>query len=119
MNNEEIEEGVEKTYKCKSVIIGRKKKEDAQGDRFPCFINLCDHNNPHLSTKTPFKFLDFMAHKIIIKGLDINYLIPGNDIVINNLESITIKQEGPHIFVTGVQNKSIREEKVKDMDVEE
>ncbi len=97
----------EKTYQCKSVIIGRRfpREKIVDGEVvYPCFVNLCDYNNPHLSTKTPFKFLDFMAHKIIIEGLIVHYLIPGNDLVINNLKSITIRQEGPHLFITGEQD---------------
>ncbi|MEM2121618.1 MAG: hypothetical protein QXU20_03105 [Candidatus Woesearchaeota archaeon] len=108
---------INKTYKCKSVIIGRKRKEDAKGDVFPCFISLSRVNNPHISKVPPFKFLDFMAHKIIIKGLDVNYLLPGNDLVINDLESITIFQEGPHITITGVQKVKDNKE-TKDLDVE-
>ncbi|MGB9748904.1 MAG: hypothetical protein ACP5OZ_02080 [Candidatus Woesearchaeota archaeon] len=111
---------VNMTYRCKSVIIGRKRKKDAIGDRFPCFINLSSVNNPHISKIPPFRFLDFKAHKIIIKGLNVNYLIPGNDLVINNLESITIIQEGPHITLTGIQKEEEREEKekTKDLDIE-
>jgi len=108
---------INRTYKCKSVIIGRKRKKDAKGDRFPCFINLSSVNNPHISKIPPFRFLDFMAHKIIIKGLNVNYLIPGNDLVINNLESVTIVQEGPHITLTGIQKEEKIKEK-KDLDIE-
>ena len=112
-NIEEKEEqntmpNMKQTFECKSVIIGRKKpkEEIINGEVvYPCFVNLCDENNPHLSVKPPFKFLDFKAHKIIIRGLNINYLIPGNDIVINNLKSITIEQDGPHLIITGVQEK--------------
>ncbi len=96
-----------KTYECKSVIIGRRfpREKIVNGEVvYPCFVNLCDHNNPHLSTRTPFKFLDFMAHKIIIENLIVQYLIPGNDIVINNLKSITIRQQGPHLFISGIQD---------------
>ncbi len=96
-----------KTYECKSAIIGRRKPREEIIDGeivYPCYVNLSHKNNPHLTTETPFKFLDFKVHKIIIKNLVINYLIPGNDIVINNLESITVEQRGPHLFITGVQH---------------
>ena len=111
-------ENERQSYKCKSVIIGRRfpREQIIDGEVvYPCFVNLCDFNNPHLSTRTPFKFLDFMVHKVIIKGLVVNYLIPGNDIVINNLRSITVEKKGPHLIISGDQdfeseNKAIYKE---------
>ena len=42
---------------------------------------------------------------MIIQGLDVNYLLPGNDIVINDLEEIEVKEQGDHIYVKGKQKK--------------
>jgi len=90
-------------YKTKSVILGRKKREN-KDEAYPCFISMFDMNNPHTSGEVPKKILDFpLVHKVIIKGLDVNYLLEGNDLVINNLESIEIKVEDGHIFVSGNQ----------------
>lgn len=89
-------------YKAKSIILGRKKGDNP--DLRPCFISLFNSNDPHKSGEAPFKILDFEAvHKIVINGLDVNYLLPGNDLVINNLESFSVKIDGPHIFVSGKQ----------------
>lgn len=94
-------------YKAKSVLIGRKKKKkEEQLDVRPCFISLFKENNPHLTAEVPFDILEFdSVHKIMIKGLDINYLLPGNDIVLNDIEYIEVSVEGPHITVTGKQKK--------------
>lgn len=92
-------------YETKSIIIGR-KKDDADDLKKPCFISLFSMNNPHLKNEVPDKRLDFdKIHKIVIKDLDINYLLPGNDLVVNDLRFITIEREGPHITVTGKQSK--------------
>ena len=88
-------------HKTKSVIIGRKKSSDDSNTR-PCFVNLFNINNPHLTDKAPEKCLDFdKIHKIIIKGLDVNYLLQGNDLVINNLKEIEIKQNKEHLIIKG------------------
>ncbi|HII29861.1 hypothetical protein COT48_03370 [Candidatus Woesearchaeota archaeon CG08_land_8_20_14_0_20_47_9] len=96
-------------YKCRSLILGKKKDRKARDDTNPelclCFVNLCNENNPHLSEHLPFKFLEFEIHKVIIEGLDVYFLVPGKDIVINNLESVDIVQEGPHLFIRGKQGK--------------
>ncbi len=93
--------------KTKSVLIGKKKKnEDYDGIDRPCFISLFDMNDPHLSKKVPKKRYDFDEgiHKIIIKGLKIDYLLAGNDIVINNLSEIEFEEDKQgHLIVTGKQ----------------
>ncbi|MCG2719036.1 MAG: hypothetical protein L6408_09435 [Nanoarchaeota archaeon] len=93
------------TYKTKSVIIGRKKGEKGS-DTQPCFIALFDVNNPHKKNVVPNEILDYPeVHKVSIKGFDIHYLLPGNDLVINDLVSIEVKKDGPHIFIEGNQEK--------------
>lgn len=92
-------------YETKSIILGRKKGEEG-ADTKPCFIALFDVNDPHKKNVVPKKIIDYVkVHKVILKGFDINYLLPGNDLVINDLEFIEIKKEGPHITITGEQNK--------------
>lgn len=89
-------------YQAKSVLIGRKKSEENNCDVRPCFISLFDENNPHLSVEGPKEVLEFeKVHKVIIKDLDVNYLLPGNDIIVNDLKEIDVEQEGPHVIVSG------------------
>ena len=95
-----------KKLKTKSVIIGRRKrinsKEDS--DLRDCFVDLFDMNNPHLCSKAPKKVFEFEGkHKIVIKGLDVNYLLLGHDLVINDLKEIEIKEDGEHLYIKGKQ----------------
>jgi len=89
-------------YQTKSVLIGRKKGSDDEPDVRPCFINMFHENNPHKSGETPFEVVESeRIHKVMINGLDISYLPPGNDLVINNLEYVDIEVEEPHITISG------------------
>ncbi len=93
-------------YITKSAVIGRKKRPSKDDDNYPCFINLFKINEPHKSGKVPDKMLDFDdVHKVVISGLDVSYLLAGNDIVINDLEHIEIDVKRPHIFLTGKQKR--------------
>ncbi len=92
-------------YEAKSVLIGRKKRVGENLDVRPCFISLFDNNNPHKSGDVPKDIVEYPEiHKVMIRGLDVNYLLPGNDLVINDLEFIEVEVDGPHITVTGKQN---------------
>lgn len=94
-------------YKTKSILIGRKKHYADNPDVRPCFVSLFNENDPHKSGETPFEVLEFeKIHRIIVEKLKLNYLLPGNDLVINDLEYVELKVEGPHIFITGKQKKS-------------
>ncbi len=92
-------------YKARSVLIGRKKKFSEDIEDRPCFVSLFDINNPHISGKVPKKILDFTAHKIIITDLNVNYLLAGNDLVINNLEYVEVNSDEGHVYITGKQKK--------------
>jgi len=88
-------------HKTKSAIIGRKKGDEDSKTR-PCFVNLFNTNNPHLSKDVPNTCLDFdKIHKVIIKNKDVNYLLQGNDLVLNDLKEIEIKQEKEHLTIKG------------------
>ncbi len=92
-------------YKTKSIIIGRKKGEEGS-DTKPCFIALFDVNDPHKKNVVPKEIIEYdKVHKIMLKNFDVNYLLPGNDLVINDLEFIQIEKEGPHITIKGKQHK--------------
>jgi hypothetical protein len=92
-------------YKTKSIIIGRKKGEEGS-DTKPCFIALFDVNDPHKKNVVPKEIVEYdKVHKIMLKNFDVNYLLPGNDLVINDLVFIQIEKEGPHITIKGKQTK--------------
>lgn len=89
-------------HKTKSIIVGRKK--GGTEDFKPCFIAFFKVNNPHQKNIVPDKILEFTKiHKIIVEGMHVNYLLPGNDIVINDLEKIEIVRDGEHIHLKGKQ----------------
>lgn len=91
-------------YKTTSVLIARKKHYEDDFLRRPCFISFFDENNPHLSVIGPKDVIEYSrVHKVVIQGLDVNYLLPGNDLVINDLEEIEIEVRGDHIYVKGKQ----------------
>ena len=92
-------------FETKSAIIGKKGSRDEQ-ESYPIFVNLFDENDPHKNPKTmPKRFLEYTGiHKIMIKGLDVEYLLIGKDIVINNLKKIRISvDEVGHLIIDGNQ----------------
>ena len=96
-------------YKTKSAIIGRAGKRDDFGNG-PVFIHLFKMNDPHkIAAAVPEKFIDFeKIHKIIFKGLDLNFLLAGSDILINNLEYLEVEEEKEkkgNLIITGKQDK--------------
>ena len=93
--------------KTKSAIIGKLKKEsDYDGMDRPVFISLFDINDPHKTNKVPKKRYDFKEgiHKLIIKDLEVNYLLAGHDILINDLQELELnKDKEGHLIITGKQ----------------
>ena len=94
-----------KTYTTKSVLIARKKRLSTDDDDFrPCFISLFYENNPHLSTRGPKEVVEFpRVHKVVIEGLKVDYLLLGNDLVINNLTKVEVEERNYMVIVRGVQ----------------
>ena len=94
--------------KTTSAIIGKLKKSDNyDGMDRPVFLSLFDINDPHKTDKAPEKRYDFKngVHKIILKDLEVDYLLAGHDILINNLEELTFtKDKEGHLHITGKQN---------------
>lgn len=89
------------------MIIGRKKRENPTDEDYPCFIHLFDVNNPHRTSLVPKEMIDFPhIHKVIIKGLDLNYLLMGNDLVVNDLTEVDIEAQEGHVHITGNQESS-------------
>jgi hypothetical protein len=95
-------------YKAKSIIMGRMGKRDEDG-KGPVFVRLFAVNDPHKTTEAPQKFLEFESiQKILIKGLDVGYLIGGSDIFINDLVEVSIdsqKGKPENLVITGKQKK--------------
>ena len=81
-------------YKTKSVLIARKKRvREEDYNHRPCFISLFDENDPHLNVQGPKKVIE----------LNVHYLLPGNDIVINNLTQVSIEEHGDKVTISGHQ----------------
>ena len=95
-------------YKAKSIIIGRmkrSKKAKEKDDMFrPCFVALYDFNDPHLSPEPPKEILEFeKVDRISLDSFKINYLLAGNDLVVNDLQYIDVEKKGNQIFLNGKQ----------------
>lgn len=91
-------------FKTKSIIVARKNRENESEGR-PCFISMFDENDPHAKNISPKQILDFdNIQKIILKGFEVNYLLEGNDLVINNLTDVEIEQKpNGNLIVKGNQ----------------
>lgn len=95
----------DKTFKAKSITVSRKPGKDK--DTFKsAFIGLFNDNNPHLKAKVPFEVLELKeVEKVRFHDLrNISFYLLGNDIIINNLEEISIKQDGNIVTLMGKQN---------------
>ena len=93
-------------YPVKSAIVGRMKRKSKDESTYPCFISLFNITAPHRSGQVPDKILDFeRIRKVMIKGLEINYELAGNDLILDNLDELSVEQEGEVITVSGKQKK--------------
>lgn len=98
---------MEKKFTAKSVVLSRKPGKDPDGLK-SAFIGLFEENNPHLKGRAPFEVLEIHeVEKVRVRDLrNISYYLLGNDIVINNLEEVTISKEGHIVTLTGKQDLS-------------
>ena len=96
-----------KKYKAKSVVVSRKPSHKDE-EVWHAFIGFFDENNPHLKGKVAREVVELQnVQKVRINELrNISYYLMGNDIVINNLEELTIEQEDGVVTLTGKQNLS-------------
>ena len=94
-------------YKAKSIIIGRKPRLDKDDySNRPCFVSFFDINNPHKSNVAPKKILDFLkVNRVIIRGMDVNFLLMGGDILVNDLMLVDISEKDGNVLVIGEQEK--------------
>jgi hypothetical protein len=83
----------------------RDKKAKDKDDMFrPCFIALYDINDPHLKAKAPKQILEFKkVDKVNLDNFRVNYLLAGNDLVINNLVHIEVVRKGNQLVLNGRQ----------------
>lgn len=93
-----------KTFRAKSVIVSRKpgKSKDTP---WSAFIGLFNENNPHIKGKAPFEVLEIKAlEKVRFRELrNISFYLSGNDIVVNNLKSVSFLKEGNILTIIGEQ----------------
>ncbi len=94
-----------KQFEAKSITLSRKPGQDPDGFK-SAFIGLFNENNPHLQAKVPFEVLTIPeVEKIRIRDLrNISYYLLGNDIIINNLETVSIVKKENILTITGKQN---------------
>ncbi len=94
-----------KKYMAKSVVVSRKPSHKDE-EVWHAFIGFFDENNPHLKGKIPREVVEIPnVNKVRINELkNISYYLMGNDIVINNLEELTIEQKDGVVTLTGKQN---------------
>ncbi len=100
--------GIKMRYKTKSIIISRLKRESADEEygKRPCRITLHDRNNPQTSEEEPEAVLEFKGvEKVVLKNLEVNYLTSGNDLVVNDLEEISITKDNGHLTIEPISKK--------------
>ncbi|MBN1792944.1 hypothetical protein JW826_04655 [Candidatus Woesearchaeota archaeon] len=113
MNGENIEEinnpkDQTITVKTTSVLLSRMVKGSKDDDFKTAIFRFFSRNNPHLQEGFPNKIIQYTnTEKVRIMGLNVSYYLEGNDIVINDLEEVTLSHEGTKIFLTAKQ-KSVQ-----------
>ncbi|MBI2663630.1 hypothetical protein HYX15_03830 [Candidatus Woesearchaeota archaeon] len=95
-------------YKARSIVVGRMKRDEKdkeKDDMFrPCFIALYDFNDPHLKAEPPKQILEFKKiDKVNIDRCAINYLLAGNDLVVNDLQYVEVTKRRNQLFLNGKQ----------------
>ncbi|MAF99346.1 MAG: hypothetical protein CMH61_01930 [Nanoarchaeota archaeon] len=84
------------TIEAKSVMIGR-RPTSSNHESWIAMISFFKDNNPHLKAKVPFHVEEFPStEKVRLRELrNVSYYLAGNDLVVNNLTSVSLdKQEG-------------------------
>lgn len=94
-----------KNFKVKSITVSRKPSETEE-ETWSAFIGLFKENNPHLKGRAPFEVIEIPSvDKVRIRELrNISYYLMGNDLIINNLEEVTIGKESSVVTITGRQS---------------
>ncbi|HLC22405.1 MAG TPA: hypothetical protein VJJ79_01385 [Candidatus Nanoarchaeia archaeon] len=90
-------------YLAKSIILSR--KPGAPKDQFKTLlVALFDANDAHKSGKTPLKVLEYLnVEKVRLTKLQVSYYLEGNDLIVNDLSEVNIKQDGALVVIDGKQ----------------
>lgn len=81
-------------YKTKSLLVTRLPRK-GDNEFKTASIKLFNINDPHKTTEFPAKELEYEnIEKIIIKNMEINYFLEGNDLIINDLKEVSIDKKG-------------------------
>jgi len=92
---------METTYSVKCLMIGRKPRVDDNQFKTLSF-GFYDVNDPHKEGAFPTKSVDIPnIEQLSIEGLNVSYYLEGNDILINNLQSVIITVDGSTVVLRG------------------
>src|SRR3989344_4486404 len=95
------------TYKTHCVLISRKPKVKAQDTYKTLVIALFDVNNAHKTGQPPTQVLEFPnIEKMRVYDATFSFYLEGNDIIINNLKSVTIDIQKEKAVLHVVQEKA-------------
>ncbi|MCX6707488.1 MAG: hypothetical protein NT001_05110 [Candidatus Woesearchaeota archaeon] len=79
-------------YKAKSAMLSRKPRTNESDEFKTAVIALFEVNNPHKTGDEPTRILEFPnMEKVRVRNMNLSFYLEGNDMVINDLKSITIE----------------------------
>ncbi|MFT4326751.1 MAG: hypothetical protein ACMXYK_04575 [Candidatus Woesearchaeota archaeon] len=85
-------------YEAQSLIFGRKPRQEGQEFK-TAFFNIYDVADPFSGT-FPIKELDFPnVEKVVLQNESLSYYLEGNDLVITDISSVEIAEEGTTLIV--------------------
>jgi len=95
--------------KTKSVLISRNKR-DNESDMYKTLnLRFFSVNNPHKQEIFPDQVITFTnCEKCRLIGLNVSFYLEGNDIVVNDLQEITIEPESGKVYISGKQEQILR-----------
>ncbi len=89
-------------YDFKSIIVGRMKRPNPDDTTYPCFVSMFNLHEPHRSGQAPLEILNFEnIRKVRIEGMKVNYMLAGNDLVVDYIDELDIEQKGDVILIKG------------------
>ena len=87
-------------YETKSMLVKRLPRI-GDNEFKTASIKLFKINDPHKTEELPEKSFEYdNVEKIILKGMEIDYYLEGNDIIINNLKEVEVKKKGNVVEIT-------------------
>lgn len=86
-------------YAAKSIIVGRKPRVD-ENEFKTAFVKIYDKPNPLTIEDFPPKELDIPNIEKVVFNTQLEYYLEGNDIVLDNLESVDVEVEGSTVTIT-------------------